>query len=655
MKPKDRSCNLLLNNLIDKIRKNKLKRSETLSPLSAKENPAVLVYSPGPTFFPADLQPHHQSITRLHTSSFSVSSPSVRHLSSLLQVSPLSVYCYSVTAVSTMATLISQNAVSKDRGEKIKRKNPDLDEPLTLDVLQETKNSENMTTVKPKKKKKERKEDKQAETEQAIEMKKLENVLFGSLYPVEFGKNIEEEEEEEEGETALFFTDRSANSVLSVYEEDAKTGEIEIVATEDHAPRKPVWVDEEEEKTNINISKVNRLRKIRKDEDEKLISGSEYVSRLRAHHMKLNPSTDWARPDSRERIYNSDDSDQENGDFDGILQTTEDLVVSGSSKLLPGLLEYSRLVDANAQDPSSGPINSVQFHRNGQLLLTGGLDKKLRFFQIDGKRNTKIQSIFVDDCPIRKAAFTPDGSQVILSGRRKFFYSFDLVKATMDKIGPLVGREEKSLETFEISPDSKTIAFIGNEGYILLVSSKAKELIGTLKMNGTARALTFGNHGQELVATGGDGQIYHFDMRSMSCFHKGVDEGCLTGTALGMSPNGNIFAAGSDSGIVNVYNKEDFLGGNRKPMKRIENLTTKVDFIKFNSDAQILAICSSMKKNSMKLVHVPSFTVFSNWPPANKALQFPRCLDFSPGGGMMAMGNAAGHVLLYKLNHYQHA
>ncbi|KAL7584032.1 hypothetical protein Lser_V15G41759 [Lactuca serriola] len=554
-----------------------------------------------------------------------------------------------------MATLISQNAVSKDRGEKIKRKNPDLDETLTLDVLQETKNSENMTTVKPKKKKKERKEDKQAETKQAIEMKKLENVLFGSLYPVEFGKNIEEEEEEEEEESALFFTDRSANSVLSVYEEDAKTGEIEIVATEDHAPRKPVWVDEEEEKTNINISNVNRLRKIRKEEDEKLISGSEYVSRLRAHHMKLNPSTDWARPDSRERIYNSDDSDQENGDFDGILQTTEDLVVSGSSKLLPGLLEYSRLVDANAQDPSSGPINSVQFHRNGQLLLTGGLDKKLRFFQIDGKRNTKIQSIFVDDCPIRKAAFTPDGSQVILSGRRKFFYSFDLVKAKMDKIGPLVGREEKSLETFEISPDSKTIAFIGNEGYILLVSSKTKELIGTLKMNGTARALTFGNHGQELVATGGDGQIYHFDMRSMSCFHKGVDEGCLTGTALGMSPNGNIFAAGSDSGIVNVYNKEEFLGGNRKPMKRIENLTTKVDFIKFNSDGQILAICSSMKKNSMKLVHVPSFTVFSNWPPANKALQFPRCLDFSLGGGMMAMGNAAGHVLLYKLNHYQHA
>ncbi|XP_071716120.1 U3 small nucleolar RNA-associated protein 18 homolog [Rutidosis leptorrhynchoides] len=550
-----------------------------------------------------------------------------------------------------MATLISQNAISKVKSEKIKRK---ADEPLPLDIVEEMENSEDLDLVKkPKKKKKERKENAEDEIKQELEMKKLENVLFGSLYPVEFGKESVESKEEND-DPVLFFTDRSANSTLSVYEDEENTGA--IVGTVENDERKPAWVDKEEHKVNINIAKVNRLRKMRKEEDESLITGSEYVTRLRAQHVKLNPPTEWARLDSRDKIYSSDyDSDQENGDIDNILQTTDDVVVKGSAKLLPGLLEYSRLVDANAQDPSNGPINSVQFHRNGQLLLTGGLDKKLRFFQIDGKRNTKIQTIYVDDCPVRKASFTPDGSQVIVSGRRKFFYSFDLVNAKMDKIGPLVGREEKSLETFEISPDSKTIAFLGNDGYILLVSSKTKELVGTLKMNGTSRALAFANDGQQLLTTGGDGQIYHWDLRTMTCFHKGVDEGCITGTALSTSPNGNIFAAGSDSGIVNIYNREEFLGGNRKPMKTIENLTTKVDFMKFNNDAQILAVCSSMKKNSMKLVHVPSFTVFSNWPPSNRTLQYPRCLDFSPGGGMMAMGNAAGRVLLYKLNHYQHA
>ena len=86
----------------------------------------------------------------------------------------------------------------------------------------------------------------------------------------------------------------------------------------------------------------------------------------------------------------------------------------------------------------------------------------------------KIQSIFLDDYPIRKASFLPDGSRVIIAGRRKFFYSFDLVKAKVDKIGPVVAGEEKSLEVFENSPNSSTIAFVGYEGYILLVSTKKK-------------------------------------------------------------------------------------------------------------------------------------------------------------------------------------
>ncbi|XP_076921156.1 U3 small nucleolar RNA-associated protein 18 homolog [Bidens hawaiensis] len=550
-----------------------------------------------------------------------------------------------------MATLISQNAASKAKNDMSKRKASD--EPSLLDAVTEPEKSTKSNSGKPKKKKRERKESQEAVTEQEIEMKKLENVLFGSLHPVNFG-NGREEVEDGNDDSTLFFMDRSANSTLSVYEGDAVKEE--LVGEDDNINRKPAWVDEEEQKVNINISKVNRLRKMRKEEDESIVTGSEYVSRLRAQHMKLNPATEWARFDSRAKNATSDtDSDQENEDLDTVFQTSEDLVVKGKSKLLPGLLEYSRLVNANAQDPSSGPINSVQFHRNGQLLLTAGLDKKLRFFQIDGKRNTKIQTIFIDDCPIRNASFTPNGSHVILSGRRKFFYSLDLVKAKTDKIGPLVGREEKSLESFVISPNSETIAFIGNEGYILLVSTKTKELIGTLKMNGTARVLTFVDQGHQLMATGGDGQIYHFDLRTMRCFHKGVDEGCITGTALSTIPNGNLFAAGSDSGIVNVYNRDEFLGGNKRPIKTIENLTTKIDFMKFNHDAQILAVCSSMKKNSMKLVHVPSFTVFSNWPPLNMTLRFPRCLDFSPGGGLMAVGNAAGHVLLYKLNHYQHA
>ncbi|KAJ1436346.1 WD40/YVTN repeat-like-containing domain superfamily [Sesbania bispinosa] len=549
-------------------------------------------------------------------------------------------------------SLISQNARPKNEAKR-------------EDDIKE-KEAEDVDALKVKKRKRGGKGQQPLAMEQVREMKKLENFLFGSLYSsLEFGKG-DNDDGVQAGTTAkasdLFFTDRSADTVLSVYQEDADFPD----ESDDALQRKPVWVDEEEEKTTVNIAKVNRLRKLRKEEDENLISAFEYVSRLRAQYVKLNPGTDWAQLDSRSKLDGSSDdelTDEENEavvsrgyeNVDDILRTNEDLVVKSSSKLLPGHIEYSRLVDANIQDPANGPINSVQFHRNAQLLLAAGLDRKLRFFQIDGKRNTKIQSLFLEDCPIRKASFLPDGSQVILSGRRKFFYSFDLVKATVEKIGPLAGREEKSLEVFEVSSDSQLIAFVGNEGYILLVSTKTKQLVGTLKMNGTIRSLAFAEDGQKLLSAGGDGQVYHWDLRTRTCIHKGVDEGCINSTALCTSPGGTHFAAGSDSGIVNIYNREEFLGGKRKPIKTIENLTTKVDFMRYNHDSQILAICSTMKKSSLKLIHIPSYTVFSNWPPSNTSLHYPRCIDFSPGGGFMAVGNASGKVLLYKLHHYQHA
>ncbi|XP_042416664.1 U3 small nucleolar RNA-associated protein 18 homolog isoform X1 [Zingiber officinale] len=497
-------------------------------------------------------------------------------------------------------------------------------------------------------------------------MKSLESSLFGVIYnPLEFGKEFNADGKKQvKADAPLFFMDKSTSNEMIVYEE-----ELHAMAAEDtnKEERKPAWIDEEEERTEVNIIRMNRLRKLRKEANEQVISGTDYISRLRAQHAKLNPGTEWANVDGKnahESDFDEDSYDEsgvtiahgyEDAEANDFLRSNDDLVIKSNTKLLPGLLEYSRMVNANAEEPSNGPINSVQFHRNGQLLLTAGLDRRIRFFQVDGKRNPQIQSIFIEDCPVHKASFLPNGSEVILSGRRKFFYSIDLVKAAASKIGPLTGREEKSLEAFEVSPDSNTIAFIGNEGYILLVSSRTKELIGTLKMNGSARCLAFADGGQQLLSGGGDGHVYHWDLRTRRCIHKGTDDGSIGGSALCASQDSSMFASGSASGIVNVYKREEFLGGKQKPLKTIENLTTMVDHMKFNHDSQILAMISRVSKNGLKLVHIPSYNVFSNYPPTRSSIQYPRCLDFSPGGGFMTVGNAAGKVFLYKLHHYQNA
>ena len=57
-------------------------------------------------------------------------------------------------------------------------------------------------------------------------------------------------------------------------------------------------------------------------------------------------------------------------------------------------------------------------------------------------------------------------------------------------------------------------------------------------------------------------------------------------------------------------------------------------------------------KDSLKIFHVPSKTVYSNWPTAQTPLHYVTSVDFSANSGMLAIGNDRGKVLLYRLKHY---
>eukprot|EP00271_Cylindrocystis_brebissonii_P009231 TRINITY_DN2392_c0_g1_i1.p1 TRINITY_DN2392_c0_g1~~TRINITY_DN2392_c0_g1_i1.p1 ORF type:complete len:600 (+),score=141.35 TRINITY_DN2392_c0_g1_i1:463-2262(+) len=468
--------------------------------------------------------------------------------------------------------------------------------------------------------------------------------------------------------------------VVEVHEED-NLGKSSRVG-----PRAAVWQDEDDATQLVNLAAVNRLRKLRTKEEEALVSGDEYVRRLRQQHSKLHPggSTAWARLPKRRgeskqpaRFEDEDDPGQwaeadgegdeprlreggEDEDEDDERILREGGLVRKSSRgglLSEGRLDTTRLHDANQADPCRAVVQSVHFHPNAQLLVTASYDRTLRFFHIDGKENAKVQSIFLSDMPIKKALFSHDGARVIAGGRRKWFYVFDMAGGQVERVSSIGGgEEERSMENFELSPDNRLIAFLGNAGRIALVSQQTRQLVANLKMNGSVRAAAFGAGGNELVTSGGDGQIYHWDLRTRRCFHKGTDEGCLNSTSLAVSGSGGggLIAAASDTGVVNLYQRQAFLGsGAARPLKSFLNLTTEVDTLKFNPDSQILAIASRMKKDSLRFIHVPSRTVFSNWPTARSPLNLVHCLDWSPGGGYCAIGNAKGRVLLYRIHHYE--
>lgn len=178
--------------------------------------------------------------------------------------------------------------------------------------------------------------------------------------------------------------------------------------------------------------------------------------------------------------------------------------------------------------------------------------------------------------------------------------------------------------------------------------------------------------------------MYRWSLSDMNCISCHIDQGSLGSSQIASDPTGYYYAVGSKTGVVNIYEEDNMaekVGTNQdsqrnavfdafashhqengthkfsslpapSPIKAVMNLTTTVDLLRFNHDGQILALGSRRKKDQFKLVHVASKTVFQNWPTSQTPLHYVTSIDFSPGGGFLAIGNDRGRVLLYRLNHY---
>lgn len=227
----------------------------------------------------------------------------------------------------------------------------------------------------------------------------------------------------------------------------------------------------------------------------------------------------------------------------------------------------------------------------------------------------------------------------------------------VDLVPSILGREERSWEKHCASPDGRLVAFVGNDGYVVLVDVHSKHSVGTLKLNGSVRAITFTPDGSQILASGSDGDVYRWDVHSRQCIERFANgDGTITSS---LSASSTHLAVGAESGVVNLYSERQssLLNDNysyqaKTPLKSIMNLRTSADMVKFNTDGQILALSSQRETHGLKLMHVPSRTVFSNWPTSKTPLRYIWSMDFSPQSKFLAVGNDKGKCLLYKLTHY---
>nr|CAB3267576.1 U3 small nucleolar RNA-associated protein 18 homolog [Phallusia mammillata] len=323
-----------------------------------------------------------------------------------------------------------------------------------------------------------------------------------------------------------------------------------------------------------------------------------------------------------------------------------------TKRLSPNTVELNRCVDLNKHGQSKNRLKTCEFHPSSQIAMTASQDCRLHLFQVDGKTNAKIHSLFMDKFQIHCAHFLANGTEILMSSNVKWLYSYDMVSGKVVEIPYVKGMRESKLTKFRVSPCGRYLVFLSRFGKIHVIDPTTKEHMSTLKMNGSVEDVAFKNGGDELLSFGDEGIVYQWDLRSRKCMSTFGDEGCVKGTTIAVSHNNKI-ACGSYSGIVNLYDESSLDKSHPTPLKTFKNLKSPVSGLCFNSTSEMLAMASDSVQNAVKLAHVSSLSVFSNFPGFNNLnMKFPQEIGFSPNSGYFTVGNNKGRALLYRLKHY---
>ncbi|KAJ8942406.1 hypothetical protein NQ318_014453 [Aromia moschata] len=482
------------------------------------------------------------------------------------------------------------------------------------------------------------------------EPKNKEDVEYAPKY--KFRPFNEESQAEEEKLSSILFG--GASSFLQSLEEaeqeagpsspniDSGMGEDDSSDTGEHG-RKPAWVDEDDDGIEVGQALDAQRRKL---PSGGINSRSNKYSKLLKHKF-----VDGCRY-SKWAVLNNPNRGDSDSDAD-IPQSCGFIARTTNANLPPSLLEFKKVRDLNCETYSEGPyINSVEFHQGSTVALVAGNGGVASLFAVDGKRNNKLHSVAFERFPIVCAKFTQGGNEAILGSRHSHIFSFDLLAAKSVRINLPHGLTQ--FKKFVVSPDSQYIAATGKWGEVHILEAASKERISILKQNSEVTALAFNPSGNMLFGHSDSGEVTVWDMNMRRVRHKFTDEGCLQGTTLALSSSNQFFAAGSAQGVVNLYGVEDVLQHKLpKPRKTILNLTTAVTDLKFNSSSEVLALSSVEIQNSVKLFHIGSGTIFSNFPNFGTKMGNIGTLNFSPSSGFIAFGNRKSVVSLYRLKHFK--
>lgn len=359
-------------------------------------------------------------------------------------------------------------------------------------------------------------------------------------------------------------------------------------------------------------------------------------------------------------------------------------------KLRPEVVDVQRTKDVVRSGPSS--IDTLQFHSRYPLLLAGGPSQTLTLYHVSPQPpnpNPVLTSLHVNGSPLHTAAFCSpsqlpgedqhDGTRVFFSSRRRYFHTWSLAAGVVSKVTrPLstFKHDQKTTEHFKLSPCGRYMGMVSSSkqggGSINVLSTTSMQWVCSCRIDAAGGVSDFDwwSSGDGFAVVGKNGEVSEFSVAEKRVLARWWDEGSVGTTVLSIGGEGSRWIAiGSSSGIINIYDRKapvfaSMLSDNSpqtdakpgqtqnrpSPARTLDQLTTPISHLVFSPDGQMLVMASRWKKDALRLVHLPSCTVYRNWPTDKTPLGRVASIALGgPRGEWLAIGNEQGGIRLWEV------
>lgn len=318
--------------------------------------------------------------------------------------------------------------------------------------------------------------------------------------------------------------------------------------------------------------------------------------------------------------------------------------------------------------------------------MSSGPSSKMELYHLHSQppeHYNLLTSFVLKKTALTTTAFHPNESdpRIFLSARRRYFHVWNLATGRVEKVTRIYGQQDdqRSMERFKPSPDGTHVAFLGTAkkggGVINILSLTTLQWVAQARIEGRGGVAEFEwwRDSQGLCIAGKNGEVTEWSILQRKALARWQDEGAVGTTVIALggksghtSLGGDAWiAVGSSSGIVNMYSRRSWLinpdvtaedncgiPSRPKPVRVLDQLTTPISHLTFSPDGQVLAMASRWKKDALRLVHLPTCTVFRNWPTANTPFGRISAVCWGDVAGVLKLivGNETGRLMCWDIS-----